>query len=312
MKIIFAGTPDIAVPVLAGLYKTKHQIIQVLTQPDRPAGRGHKLLPSPVKKFAEQHSLPVFQPENFKDPATIAALSAADLMVVIAYGIILPQAVLDLPRLGCINLHVSLLPRWRGSAPMQRAIIAGDTLTGISMMQMDAGMDTGPVLAYETLPINSADTTASLQEKLSVLSAQILLANLDNIEQGKLTPQPQDNNAVTYAAKILKEEACLNWELGAIQLDRLVRAFNPWPIAYTYFNAERIRIWQTKPINEFSGAPPGMIVGMSKEGIDVACGGGILRIIKLQWPGGNVLDAYRVLNGNSQLIIGAYFTHEPQ
>lgn len=312
MKIIFAGTPDIAVPVLAALVNTTHTVVQVLTQPDRPSGRGHKLTPSPVKVFAQQHAIPVYQPLNFKDPTAVEFVKHldADLMIVIAYGLILPQAVLDLPRLGCVNIHVSLLPRWRGSAPMQRAIIAGDTLTGISIMQMDAGLDTGPVLVYETLPILATDTTVTLQEKLSLLSAKALLENLDNIEEKKLTQQIQDNNDTTYAAKITKEEACLNWELGSAQLDRFVRAFNPWPIAYTYFNSERVRVWETKPINEISDAPPGMIVGITKEGIDVACGGGILRIKKLQWPSGNIQPAQVAVNGNLKIIVGAFFTHE--
>jgi methionyl-tRNA formyltransferase len=211
-----------------------------------------------------------------------------------------------------VNLHVSLLPRWRGSSPIQRAIIGGDTLTGVSLMQMDAGMDTGAVLQYVTQPIYPMDTTQSLQTRLSELSAHLLLDNLDLLEAGRLTPQPQHEEAVSYAAKISKEDALINWELGAIQIDRLVRAFNPWPIAYSFLGQQRLRIWKTHPINELTDAPPGMILGVTREGIDVACGGGIVRIQELQWSGGNVLSTKIALSHHQHPFkVGMMFNNGP-
>jgi methionyl-tRNA formyltransferase len=315
LRIIFAGTPEIAVPTLEALIASQHTIVQILTQPDRPAGRGQKLVASPVKLCAEQHHLLVYQPLNFKDPTVIKFLQTleADLMVVLAYGLILPLEVLQLPRLGCVNLHVSLLPRWRGSAPIQRAIIAGDTLTGVSLMQIDPGMDTGPVLEYATEAIMPNDTTALLQQRLSVLSAKLLIDNLDNIAAQRLTPQVQDSNDAMYAAKIHKEDADINWELSALQINRLVRAFNPWPVAYTHLAGERLRIWEVDVINELTDAPPGMIIGVAKTGIDIACGAGIARIKSLQWSGGKVISAQTALTDHQHpFVIGSIFTMPAQ
>ncbi len=307
MRILFAGTPDFAVPVLAGLANTDHEIVMVLTQPDRPSGRGRKLSPSPVKQFALEHQLEVYQPTSLKDPEVISTIQNVkpDLIIVIAYGLIVPQAILDYPKLGCICAHLSLLPRWRGAAPAQRALLAGDSITGVTIFKMDSGIDTGEILAYATLNIDKQETTGSLYPRLGELSANALLESLPAIEQQSLTLHKQDHDSMTYAVKISKSDANLNWELSAQQIERMIRAFNPWPVAYTFAKGERLRIWQADVIPELTDAPHGMIIGTDKIGVDVSCGAGILRITQLQWAGGNVQTAEQALNANSTpLIIG--------
>lgn len=301
MKIIFAGTPDFAVPTLQALNTNQHNVAMVLTQPDRPSGRGRKMTFSPVKEYALEHDIPVYQPKSLKNTFAIDMIKAVepDLIVVIAYGLIIPQAILDLPKYGCVCLHLSLLPRWRGAAPAQRAIIGGDKLTGVTLMQMDSGIDTGECLAYATHSIAKNATTDSLYQELGQIAAQTLMQNLPGIEKGTIISHTQDNNSMTYAAKISKDEALINWELGAQQIERIIRAMISWPVAYTFANGERLRIWQANVISEFSDARPGMIVGAGKHGIDVACGGGILSIQKLQWPGGKVQTAEQALNANN-------------
>lgn len=287
MKIIFAGTPEFAAVSLMDLVNSKHDICAVYTQPDRPAGRGQKLTASAVKQLALQYNLPVFQPASLKSLEEQARLGAcnADVMLIAAYGLILPKKVLAIPRYGCINIHASWLPRWRGAAPIQRAILAGDRETGISIMQMDEGLDTGDLLSTHRCEINSTDTTVSLLKKLAKLGSKAMLATLDDLQRNYLTHTPQDPQFITYAAKITKTEAEINWqEQSVFEIDRLIRAFNPWPVAYTYLNGITLRIWQARLVAAEACGEPGTIVAISKQGIHVACHDGILCLTEIQWP----------------------------
>jgi methionyl-tRNA formyltransferase len=303
LKILFAGTPEFAATILKALLKSEHEIIAVYTQPDRPAGRGRKLTASPVKALALEQCVPVLQPTSLKDPEAQQTLSQfrADLMVVVAYGLILPQAVLSAPRLGCVNIHASLLPRWRGAAPIQRAILAGDSQTGITIMQMDAGLDTGDMLHTLTCPINPGDTSQVLHDKLAMLGAQALLETLPGLADNSLHPIPQDDAQATYAEKIQKAEAELDWEQPAQTLARKVWGFNPWPVAYSRYENQNLRIWQATPLPDDTTGIPGEVVSESREGIDIKTGEGILRVQQLQLPGGKPLTAEQFLNANSLL-----------
>ena len=301
MRIIFAGTPDFAAESLKALLHSGHDICAVYTQPDRPAGRGRKLTPSPVKQVALDHQIPVEQPLNFKQQDSLNQLASyqADLMIVVAYGLLLPQAVLDTPRLGCINVHASLLPRWRGAAPIQRAILAGDKETGVGIMKMEAGLDTGPVLLEARCAIDANDNAQSLHDKLAELGAATLLESLVDIEQRLQHAIPQDDSQMTYATKLQKQEAVIDWQHSAVQILRQVNAFNPWPVAQTLLNGEVLRIWQAELIPEQSTAQPGTIIAVSKQGIDVATTDGSLRITQLQMPGKRAMQVQDFLNANS-------------
>jgi methionyl-tRNA formyltransferase len=297
LRIVFAGTPDFSVPPLRALLASPHRVVGVYTQPDRPAGRGRKLTPSPVKAEAVAANIPVFQPATLKDADAQRQLAALepDLMVVVAYGLLLPQAVLDIPRLGCVNIHASLLPRWRGAAPIQRAILAGDAETGVGIMRMEAGLDTGPVFLEKRLPIELDDTAGSLHDKLAKLGAEALMAALPGIADGGLVPATQDDSQASYAKKLDKAEANIDWTRPAARIARQVHAFNPWPVAQTRFEDAVLRIWNAKPVKGEAGAP-GMVMAANRSGIDVATGDGLLRVTRLQMPGKKPVSAADFIN----------------
>ncbi|MDI5833171.1 methionyl-tRNA formyltransferase [Shewanella xiamenensis] len=305
LNIIFAGTPDFAARHLQALINSHHNVIAVYTQPDRPAGRGKKLTASPVKELAVSHDIPVYQPGSLrKEPAQqeLAALNA-DIMVVVAYGLILPKVVLDTPRLGCINVHGSILPRWRGAAPIQRALWAGDKETGVTIMQMDVGLDTGDMLLKTYLPIEDDDTSATLYEKLALQGPDALLQALEGLANGTLAAEKQDEALANYAEKLSKEEARLDWSKSATQLWQEVRAFNPWPVSYFEHQGNTIKVWQTQVSTTSSNAAPGTIISASKKGIEVATGDGVLTLLSMQLPGKKPLSVADILNAR-----GDWFT----
>lgn len=315
MNVIFAGTPAFAVPTLEHLLASAHDVVAVYTQPDRPAGRGRKLTPSPVKQYALQHAIAVEQPLNFKADSALATLKQyqAEVMIVVAYGLLLPESVLHAFQYGCINVHASLLPRWRGAAPIQRAIIAGDEQTGISIMQMDKGLDTGAVFSTQTCPITAEETATSLHDKLSAMGAPLLVDTLNGIANKTLSATPQNNDQACYAKKLEKTEAKINWHDSAQQIHRYIRGFNPWPVAFCHYQNQVVRIWQATPISEqqtpsASDLPAGKIMQLDKQGIVVNCGTGQLRITHLQFPGGKPLSVSDILNGNKySLTVGSCF-----
>lgn len=297
LNLVFGGTPEFAVPALTALLEAGHRVAAVYTQPDRPAGRGQKLQMSAVKEAALRHGLHVEQPRTLKDPDAAARLRSftPDAMIVVAYGLILPQAILDAPRLGCINIHGSLLPRWRGAAPIQRALLAGDAESGITIMKMDAGLDTGAMLSTHPIEIGPNENAASLHDRLADLGAQAVCAALAKFAVGDITPRAQPEAGVTYAHKIRKEEALIDWTQSAIQINRVVRAFNPWPIAETRWQGQQLRIWEASASSMRHSATPGKVIESSDEGIRVATGDGSLLITRLQLPGRKSLPAAEFL-----------------
>ncbi len=300
MNLVFAGTPEFAVPALRALLDAGHTLLAVYTQPDRPAGRGRKLGMSAVKEFALERGLRVHQPATLKSDDAAAALRALqpDALIVIAYGLMLPKSILNIPRYGCINVHASLLPRWRGAAPIQRAIEAGDAKTGVTIMQMDEGLDTGAMLATAETPIGADDTAATLHDRLAAVGGRLLVETLARLARGDLTPQAQDNAHASYAAKLKKEEARLDWNADAGLLARRVRAFNPWPVAHTTLDGQTLRLWHAQAENgTAAGVPPGTVLAADADGVRVQCASGTLRITRLQLEGGKVLDAQAFLNG---------------
>lgn len=308
LRIIFAGTPEFAAEHLKALLGSRHEVIAVYSQPDRPAGRGKKLTASPVKEVALAHKIRVHQPLNFKSPEAIAELAAlnADLMVVVAYGLILPKVLLDTPRLGCINVHASILPRWRGAAPIQRAIEAGDSETGVTIMQMDVGLDTGDMLIKAFCPILAEDTGGSLHDKLINIGRPALITALDLIQVGNIQPEKQDDSQSNYAPKLSKEEAALNWELPAAELERKVRAFNPFPIAHTKpagtGDDQRIRVWAAKASDKPADNTPGSITQINEQGLWIACKQGQLILEQLQLPGKKAMAVREILRGHPDLF----------
>lgn len=310
LNIIFAGTPDFAIPSLEALLSSKHKVRAVYTTLDRPSGRGLKLTPSPIKQFAVRNNLPVYQPVTLSDKNEQKILQNlnADILVDVAYGLILPKEVLTTFEFGCINLHPSLLPKWRGAAPIQRAILAGDEETGVTVMQVNEGLDTGDILRQEKITINKDDTSVTLHDKLAKFGASLLLETLEDLMTGRVKPIPQDDFLSCYAKKIIKEEGLIDWNLSAVELDRKIRAFNQWPVAFAVLSGNTIRIWQAEPLNKtIKNVPIGTILEANKWGIDVVTGNGILRLLKLQLSGGKVLSAEELLNAKHDMFAKGVF-----
>lgn len=299
LKIIFCGTPEFAVPALQMLLTTQHPLLAVYTQPDRPAGRGRHSTPSPIKKWAATHQLPVYQPESLANAEERQRLQELnpDLLVVVAYGLLLPKAVLKIPRYGAINVHPSLLPRWRGSTPIQSAILNGDEVTGVSIIQLTPRMDAGPILLQIPYTLNNRETSGELHDILAHRGAEALSDTLHLLMTNTLKPTLQDERMATYTHKILKNDAQIDWEQPAEQLVRAVRAYSPWPVAFTHLEGQLIRIWQAQALPQNVSGPPGTIVNVENAGIDVATGAGLLRLQRLQWPGGKPLSVADCLHG---------------
>lgn len=302
LRIIFAGTPDFAAQHLDALIKSHHDVIAVYSQPDRPAGRGKKLKASEVKQLALTHDIPVYQPENFKSDEAKQQLADlnADIMVVVAYGLLLPKVVLETPNLGCINVHGSILPRWRGAAPIQRAIWAGDAETGVTIMQMDEGLDTGDMISIATCPIEATDTSASLYTKLAELGPTALIDTLATIADGTATPEKQNDELANYARKLSKEDANIDWQMPAQQIERNIRAFNPWPICFTQMQGNTVKIYAAELVENTGN--PGEILAADKTGITVATTEGALKITQLQPQGKKPMSAQDFLNGRADWV----------
>jgi methionyl-tRNA formyltransferase len=302
LRIIFAGTPDFAARHLQALIQSEHKIVGVYSQPDRPAGRGKKLKASEVKELALEHNLPVFQPQSLKNDEALAELTSlnADIMIVVAYGLILPKAILEAPRLGCLNVHGSILPRWRGAAPIQRAIWAGDEQTGVTIMQMDEGLDTGDMLHISRCPISTTETSASLYTKLAELGPDALIETINKLANGEITPEPQNDELANYAKKLSKEEADIDWSMSALQIERNIRSFNPWPMCFTQMGGQTVKIHQAQVM--LQSGDPGQILSSDKNGVVVACGEHALCITQLQPQGKKPMAINDFLNGRSDWV----------
>ena len=311
MNIVFAGTPDFAATALQALLEKGFPVTAVYTQPDRPAGRGRKLVPGPVKQLALDHQLPVFQPESLKTAEAQDELRALapDVMIVAAYGLILPPEVLAIPTHGCLNIHASLLPRWRGAAPIQRAIAAGDRETGITIMQMDKGLDTGDMLLTRTTPITDEDTGGSLHDRLAELGGEAIVAALHALQAEELRAEPQDDSQACYAHKLSKQDGHINWQSPASEIHNLVRAFNPWPGTYTDLDDQRIRIHQTEVLADNGPEAPGTILQRTRDGVDVRCGDQTLRILRLQLPGSRAQSVNDLINGGREILLPGQELH---
>lgn len=312
LRVVFAGTPAFAAAHLQTLIESSHKIVAVYTQPDRPSGRGKRLTPSPVKQLALDHGLPVLQPSTLRSEDAASELAAfnADVMVVVAYGLLLPKAILETPRLGCVNVHASLLPRWRGAAPIHRAIEAGDATTGVTIMAMDEGLDTGPMLSKAEIDISEQDTTASLTQALETLGGSTLIATLDDLESSLTGAAKQPADGVTYAHKITKEEAAIDWRLSAVEISRKIRALSPSPGCFGVYNEERIKIWEARPDATKANPtnPPGTLLALTKNGLIVACGDGGLVITRLQLPNKKPMSLPDIMNGHKdRLAVGDRF-----
>lgn len=314
MRLGFAGTPQFAIPALETLTRSRHRVVAVFTQPDRPAGRGQTMHLSPVKQYAAQHGFTVHQPASFKTAEAAAALRSLDLdaLVVVAYGLIFPAAALAVPRFGCFNIHASLLPRWRGAAPIQRALLAGDARTGVTIMRMEAGLDTGPMLAAREVQVAERETAGTLHDRLGALGGELIVEVLEAVANGGLRERPQPQTGITYAEKINKAEALIDWREDAPRILRRVRAFNPWPIAETKLEGAQLRVWDAELVPGSApetlpadSAPPGTVVAASGAGVDVACGHGALRILRLQLAGRKPLAAREFIK--AQRLAGLRF-----
>lgn len=310
LNIIFAGTPEFAAAALQACIASEHNVVAAFTQPDRPAGRGRKIKYGPVKRLAIEADIPVFQPQRLEqEQQTLIKSLRADVMLVSAYGLLLPKTVLDIPKYGCINIHASLLPKWRGAAPIQRSIIAGDLKTGISIMQMEEGLDTGPVLQQFECEICATETGSSLHDRLAGIAAAEIIRVLENLHAGNLIATIQDSSQANYANKLTKSEANIDWSQSAKEIERKIRAFNAWPVAYTYYGKQRLRIWQAEVSDATSAQLPGYIVN-NKQTIEVATGEGVLRLISLQLAGGKIISAQDFLN--AQDVSDYRFTSDPE
>ncbi|WP_342631518.1 methionyl-tRNA formyltransferase [Marinobacter alkaliphilus] len=305
MRIVFAGTPDFAATALKALLEAGYNLVGVYSQPDRPAGRGRKLMPSPVKQVALDAGIPVFQPMSLKpeDAQQELASLKPDVMIVAAYGLILPKAVLDIPTHGCLNIHASLLPRWRGAAPIQRAIAAGDPETGITIMQMDEGLDTGDMLLKTSTPIHADDTGGSLHDRLADMGGKAIVEALVQLANSELAPEPQNDADANYAHKLSKEEGHIDWSRSAIEIERLIRAFNPWPGTFTDLGEQRIRLHQASALDQSSDKLPGTVISREREGVEVACGTGTLKVTSVQLPGSKAQSITDLINGGKQVLL---------
>jgi methionyl-tRNA formyltransferase len=310
VNIVFAGTPAFSVPTLQALLDAGHAVQAVYTQPDRPAGRGRRFTPSPVKQLALARGLPIYQPLTLKESTAELRAFKPDVMVVVAYGLLLPKDILAIPTHGCINVHASLLPRWRGAAPIARAIEAGDTVTGISIMRMEQGLDTGPIFSQAQIPIEQQDTARTLQDKLAKLGAAVLVDTLEKIAQGAIEPRAQDDAEACYARKLSKEETWIDWRQPALRIARKIRAFDPWPVACTRLQGKSIRVWRAEIESEVNAEEtlPGTILSVNADGIRVASGAGVLALLRLQAEGGRVMDAVAFVNGH-RVHVGDCFTN---